>query len=63
VVISKIVYLILHQTFNVDIAELDGGKICTIDFPDPNKLDHFESVVTIFCFAGDVCQFKGFSVD
>ena len=33
-------------TFTIDIAELDGGKVATIDFPDPNDLTMFHVSIT-----------------
>ena len=42
--------LVLIHICKLDIAELDGGKVCEIIFPDPNKLDKFEANVSAFKF-------------
>ena len=37
---------IYYLTYNIDIAELDGGSVARVNFPNPNDLTHFEVIVT-----------------
>lgn len=30
----------------IDIADLDGGKVATVEFPNPNDLTNFNVIVT-----------------